>query len=45
MIRHFICGFAAVGALLTSAPARAELTLCNRTSIRWTPAIGWRSAP
>jgi uncharacterized membrane protein len=40
MIRHFICGFAAVGAVLAAAQARAELTLCNRTSYQMEAAIG-----
>jgi uncharacterized membrane protein len=40
MIRGFICTIAAAIALLAAAQARAELTLCNRTSFRMEAAIG-----
>jgi len=40
MIRGFICTIAAPIALLTVTQARAELTLCNRTSFRMETAIG-----
>ena len=40
MIRGFISTIAASIALLAAAPARAELTLCNRTSYRMEAAIG-----
>jgi uncharacterized membrane protein len=40
MIRGFICTIAAAIALLAATQARAELTLCNRTSFRMEAAIG-----
>jgi uncharacterized membrane protein len=40
MIRGFISTIAASIALLAATPARAELTLCNRTSYRMEAAIG-----
>jgi uncharacterized membrane protein len=40
MIRGFISTIAASIALLSATPARAELTLCNRTSYRMEAAIG-----
>jgi uncharacterized membrane protein len=40
MIRGFLCTIAAPIALLTVTQARAELTLCNRTSFRMEAAIG-----
>jgi len=40
MIRGFICTIAAPMALIAVTQARAELTLCNRTSFRMEAAIG-----
>ena len=40
MIRGFIFTVAVSAAFLTAVPARAELTLCNRTSYRMDAAIG-----
>ena len=40
MIRGFVSAIAASIALLAATPARAELTLCNRTSYRMEAAIG-----
>src|SRR5512135_368196 len=40
MIRGFISTIAASTALLAATPARAELTLCNRTSYRMEAATG-----
>src|SRR6476620_4504691 len=40
MIRGFISTIAASSAVLAATSARAELTLCNRTSFRMEAAIG-----
>lgn len=40
MIRGFISTIVVPAALLTTTPAQAELTLCNRTSFRMEAAIG-----
>src|SRR5512143_1561857 len=40
MIRGFISTIAASTALLAATPARAELTLCNRTSYQMDVALG-----
>ena len=40
MIRRLVCSLVGLCAALAAYPARAELTLCNRTSYRLDAAIG-----